>query len=114
VLGFDPRAVYVGFVTDEVAVGHVFRALHSSPHKGELHNLYSSPYIIKQMKSRRIRWAGHVARTGEERNVNRFLVGNPERKRPLVRPRRRWEDGIKMDVREIGWGGCGVDSPGTG
>jgi hypothetical protein len=58
-----------------------------------------------EIKSRRMRWAGHVARMGEGRNVYRVLVGKPEGKRPLGRPRRRWEDGIKMDLREIGWGG---------
>jgi hypothetical protein len=57
-----------------------------------------------QIKSRRMRWAGHVARMGEGRNVYRVLAGNPEGKRPLGRPRRRWEDGIKMDLAEIGWG----------
>jgi hypothetical protein len=67
--------------------------------------------IIRQIKSRRMRWAGHVAHMGEGRTVYRFLVGKPEGKRPLEKPRRRWEDGIKMDLREIGWGG-GVDSPG--
>jgi hypothetical protein len=66
--------------------------------------LYSSPDIVRQNKSRRMRWAGHVARMGEGRNVYRVLMGNPERKRPLERPRRRWENGIKMDLREIGWG----------
>jgi hypothetical protein len=71
---------------------------------GELHNLYSSLDIIRQIKSRWMRW-GHVARLGEGRNVYRGLVGKPEGKRPLERPRRRWEDGIKMDLREIGWGG---------
>jgi hypothetical protein len=71
-------------------------------HSGELHNLYSSPDIIRQIKSRRIRCAGHVARMGEGRNVYRFLVEKPEGKRPLVRQRRRWEDGIKMDLEEIG------------
>jgi hypothetical protein len=74
-------------------------------HSGELRNLYSSPDIIRQIKSRRMRWAGHVARMGEGRNVYRVLVGKPEGERPLGRPRRRWEDGIKMDFREIGWGG---------
>jgi hypothetical protein len=74
-------------------------------HKGELHNLYSSPDIIRQIKSRRMRWAGHVARMGEGRNVYRVLVGKPEGRRPLGRPRRRWGDGIKMDLRETGWGG---------
>jgi hypothetical protein len=73
-------------------------------HNGELHKLYSSPDIIRQVKSRRMRWAGHVARMGEGRNLYRVLVGKPEGKRPLGRQRRRWEDGIKMDLREIGWG----------
>jgi hypothetical protein len=82
-------------------------------HSGELHILYSSPDIIRQIKSRRMRWAGHVARMGEGRNVYRVLVGKSEGERSLGRPRRRWEDGIKMDLREIGWGG-GVDSPGSG
>jgi hypothetical protein len=57
------------------------------------------------IRSRRMRWAGHVARMGEGRNVYRVLVGSPEGKRPFERPRRRWEDGIKMGLREIGWGG---------
>jgi hypothetical protein len=84
-------------------------------HNEELHNLYSSPDIIRQIKSRRKKWAGHVARMGEGRNVYRVLVGEPEGKKPLERPRRRWEDGIKMDLREIGWGGWGgVDSPDSG
>jgi hypothetical protein len=70
-------------------------------HNGELHNLYSSPSIMRIIKSRRMRWAGHVARMGE-RNVYRLLVGKPERKRPLGRRRRRWVDNIKMDLLEIG------------
>jgi hypothetical protein len=69
---------------------------------GELHNLYSSPDIIRQIKSRRMRWAGHMARMAEGRNVYRVLVGKPEGRRPLGRPRRRWEDGIRTDLREIG------------
>jgi hypothetical protein len=72
-------------------------------HNEELHILYSSPSIIRQIKSRRMRWAGHVARVGEERNVYKVLVGKPEGKRPLGRPRRRWENGIRIDLREIGW-----------
>jgi hypothetical protein len=73
-------------------------------HNGELQNLYSSPYIIRQNKSRKMRWAGHVSRMGEGRNVYRVLVGKPEGKRPLERPRRKWEYGIKVDRREICWG----------
>jgi hypothetical protein len=71
-------------------------------HNEELHNLYFSPSIIRIIKSRRMRWAGHVARMGEKRNSYRILVGKPEGKRPLGRPRRRWEDNIRMDLREIG------------
>ncbi|KAJ4440054.1 hypothetical protein ANN_08185 [Periplaneta americana] len=67
-----------------------------------LHALYSSPDIIRNIKSRRLRWAGHVARMGESRNAYRLLVGRPEGKRPLGRPRRRWEDNIKIDLREVG------------
>jgi hypothetical protein len=74
-------------------------------HSGELHNLYSSPDIIRQIKSRRMRWAGHMARMREGRNVYRVLVGKPKGKRQFERPRRRWEDGIKMDLRDIGWWG---------
>jgi hypothetical protein len=68
----------------------------------EFHNLYSSPSIIRVIKSRRMRWAGHVARMGEKRNVYMLLVGKPEGKRPLGRPRRRWIDNIKMDLLELG------------
>jgi hypothetical protein len=64
--------------------------------------LYSSPNIVRVIKSRRMWWAGHVARTGEGRGVYRVLVGSPEGKRPLERPRSRWEDNIKMDLREVG------------
>jgi hypothetical protein len=68
-----------------------------------LRDLCSSPSIIRIIKSRRMRWAGHVARMGEKRNVYRLLAGKPEGKRPLGRPRRRWVDNIKMDLLEIGW-----------
>jgi hypothetical protein len=73
-------------------------------HNEELHNLYSSPSRIKMMKSRRMRWAGHVARMGEKSNVCRLLVGKSEGKRPLRKPRRRWAES-KMDLVEIGLGG---------
>jgi hypothetical protein len=72
-------------------------------HNEEL-NLYSLPNIVRVVKSRRIRWAGNVARRGEGRVVHRVLVGKPERKRPVGRPRRRWEDNIKMELEEVGWG----------
>jgi hypothetical protein len=68
----------------------------------ELHSLYSSLNVFRVIKSRRMRWAGHVARLGEGRGVYRVLVGKPEGKRPLERLRRRWEDNIKLDLREIG------------
>jgi hypothetical protein len=67
--------------------------------------LYSSPNIIRKKKSRRRRWAGHVARMGKPRNAYRLLVGKPEEERLLGRPRRRWVDNIKINLREIGWDG---------
>jgi hypothetical protein len=73
-------------------------------HSEELHISFSSPSIIRQIKSRIMRWAGHVARMGEERKVYRVLMGQPEGKRQLRRPRRRWEHGMTLDLREIGWG----------
>jgi hypothetical protein len=80
---------------DEVTGG--WRKLHNE----ELHNLYSSPSIIRMFKSRRKEWACHVARMAEKRNAYRILVGKPEGKRPLGMPRRRWVYNIKMDLREI-------------
>jgi hypothetical protein len=74
-------------------------------HNEELRDFYSSPNIIRISKSRRMRWAGHVARMGEKRNAYRLFVGKPEGKRPLGRPRRSWVDNIKMDLLEIGSGG---------
>jgi hypothetical protein len=73
-------------------------------HNEELRDLYSSPGIIRMIKSRRMRWAGHVARMGEKRNAYRLLVGKPEGKRPLGRPSRRWVDNIRMDLGKVGWG----------
>jgi hypothetical protein len=85
-------------------------------HSEELLNLYSSSNFIREMSSRRMRWAGHGARMGEERKVCTVLVGKPEGNTQLVRPRRRWEDGIRMDRREVGSAGegVGVDSGGSG
>jgi hypothetical protein len=73
-------------------------------HNEELNDLYSLPTIVRVVKSRRMREAGHVARMEEERGMHRLLVGKPEGKRPLGRFRRRWEDNIKMDVKEVGGG----------
>jgi hypothetical protein len=85
-------------------------------HNDELHSLYSSPNVFRVIKSRRMRWTGHVARMGEGRGVYRVFVGRPEGKRPLGRPRSRWEDDTKMDLRKIGvdgrWGE--LDSVGSG
>jgi hypothetical protein len=71
-------------------------------HNEELHDLYSSPSIIRVIKSSRMKWAGHVARMGEKRNVCRLSVGKPEGKRPLGRSRRRWIYDVKMDLLEVG------------
>jgi len=73
-------------------------------HNEELNDLYSSPNIVRVIKSRRMRWAGHVARMEERTGVYRVLVGKPEGRRPLGRPRRRWEDDIKMTLQEVGCG----------
>jgi len=88
---FGPR-------TDEVT--GEWRRLHNE----DLNDLYSSPNIMRVIKSRRMRWAGHVARMGEKRGVYSFLVGKPEGKRPLGRPRRRWVDNIRMEIQEVGGG----------
>jgi len=74
-------------------------------HNEELRDLYSLPNIVRVVKARRMRWAGHVVPMGVWRGVHRVLVGKPEGKRPLGRPRRRWEDNIRMDLREVG---CGI------
>jgi hypothetical protein len=88
-----------GLKRDEVIGG--WRKLHNK----ELHNLYSLPSVIRMIKAKRMRWAGNVARMGEKRSAYRILLGKSGEKRPLGRPRRRWEDNIKMDLREIGRGG---------
>ena len=74
-------------------------------HNEEPNDLYSSPNIVRVIKSRRMRWAGHVACMGKRRGVYRVLVGKPEGKRPLGRPRRRWENTIEMDLQEVGYWG---------
>jgi len=73
-------------------------------HNEELNDLYSSPNIVRVIKSRRMRWAGHVARMGQERGVYRVLVRKPEGRRPLGRASRRWVDNIRMDLQEVGCG----------
>jgi hypothetical protein len=73
-------------------------------HNEELHGLYSSPGIVRVIKARRMRWAGHMACMEEVRGAYNILVGRPEGRRPLGSPRRRWEDNNKMDLREIGFG----------
>jgi hypothetical protein len=88
-----------GSKRDEVMGG--WRNLHNE----ELHNLYSSPSIIRVTNSRNTRWTGHVARMGEKRNACIILVGKPEGRKPLGRPRHRWEGNIKMNLREIAWDG---------
>jgi hypothetical protein len=84
--------------TDEVTGG--WRKLHNE----ELDVFYSSPSIVRAIKARRMRWAGHVARMGDVRGAYNILVGRPEGRRSLGRPRHRWEDSIEMDLREIGFG----------
>jgi len=83
-------------------------------HNEELNDLYCSPNIVRVIKSRRMRWAGHVALMVEERGVYRLLVGKPEGKRPLRKPKRRWVDNIGMDLQEVGcrytdWTGLAQD-----
>jgi hypothetical protein len=97
---FENRVLRRIFGPKREEVKGEWRKLHSE----ELHNLYSSPNIIRQIKSRRMRWAGNVACMEVVRKVYRVLVGKSEGKRPLGRPRRRWKDGIRMNLREIGWG----------
>jgi hypothetical protein len=87
-----------GPLRDEMTGG--WRKLHNE----QLHGLYSWPNIVRVINARRIRWAGHVARLGEVRGAYNILVGRPEERRQLERPRRRWEDNIKMDLREIVFG----------
>jgi len=94
---FENRVLRTVFGPKRDEVTRAWRKLHNE----ELRDLYSLPNIVRVVKSRRMRWAGHVARMGEGRGVHRDLVGKPDRKRPLRRPRRRWEDNIRMDLREV-------------
>jgi hypothetical protein len=95
---FENRVLRTIFGPRRDGVTKGWRKLHNE----ELHKSYSSPSIIRIRKSKRIRWAGHVARMGEKRNVYRLLVGKPEGKRPLERSIHRWINNIKMDLLEIG------------
>jgi len=97
---FNVKGRDIIIVTKRDEVTREWRKLHNE----ELNNLYSSRNIVRVIKSRRMKWAGYVARMGEGIGVYRVLVGKPERMRPLGRPRRRWEDNIKMDLREVGCG----------
>ena len=95
---FENKALRKIFGAKRDEISGEWRKLHNA----ELHAFYSSPNIIRNLKSRRLRWAGHVARMEQFRNACRVFVGKPESKRPLGRPGRRWEDNIKMDSREVG------------
>jgi len=97
---FENRVLMKVFGPKRDEVTGEWRKLHNE----ELNYLYSLPNIVQVVKSRRMRWAEHVARMGEDRGVHRVLVGEPEGKKPLGRPRRRWEDNIKMDHQEVGEG----------
>jgi hypothetical protein len=97
---FENRVLRKVFGPRKVEVTGEWRKLHNE----ELNDLYSSPNIVRVVKSRRMRWVGHVARMGEDRGVHSVLLGKPEGKRPLGRPRQRWDDNIKMDLQEVGGG----------
>jgi hypothetical protein len=97
---FENRVLRSVFGPKKDEVTGEWRKLHNE----ELNDLYSLPNIVRVVTSRRMRWAGHVARMGEGRGVHRVLVRKPEGKRPLGRPRRRSEDNIKMDLQKVGGG----------
>ena len=98
---FENRVLRRKFGSKRFEVAREWRKLH----KEELNNLYSSPNIIRLIKSRRMRWAEHVARMGKRRSVYRVLVWKPEGKRPLGMPRHRWENNVKVDFQEVRCGG---------
>jgi hypothetical protein len=97
---FENRVLRRIFELKRNEVTREWRKLHNE----ELHDLYSSPRVIRIIKLSRMRWAGHVARMGEKRNAYRLLLGKPGGKRPLGRPRCTWVDNIRMDLEEVGWG----------
>jgi hypothetical protein len=97
---FESRMLSNRYRSKREEVTGEWRGLHNE----ELYDLYSSPNIVVVIKPRRIRWACHVARVGDRRGAYRVLVGKPEGKRPLGRPRHRWEGNIKMDLQEVRWG----------
>jgi hypothetical protein len=97
---FENRALRKIFGPKKEDVTGELRKLHNE----KLNNLYSSPNIVRVIKSRKIKQAGHVARMGKGRKVYRGLVRKPEKKKPLEKPRRRWDDNIKMDVQKVGCG----------
>jgi hypothetical protein len=108
---FENRVLRKVFAPKRDEVTGEWRKLHN----GELNYLHSSPNIVRVVKSRRMRWAGHVARMGDDRGVHRVLVEKPEGKRPLGRPRRRREENIKMDLQEVGGGReTGLEGVGSG
>jgi hypothetical protein len=107
---FDNRVLRWIFGSQRDEVRGEWRRLHNE----KLNDLYSSPNIIRVIKSRRMRVAGHIARVGEGRGAFRIFVRRTEGRRPLGRPRRGWEDNIKMDLQEVGWGGHGLDRYGSG
>jgi hypothetical protein len=106
---FENRVLKRIFISKRDEVTEKWRKLHNE----ELHNLSSSPDIIMQIKSRRTKWAVHVARTAKERKFYKVMVEKPEEKRPLGRSRSKWDDGIRMKLREIVWGVV-LDSTGSG
>jgi hypothetical protein len=97
---FEKRVLRIIFGPKRDKVTGEWRKLHNE----ELNDLYSLPNIVRVVKLRQMRWVGHVAHMGEDRGVNSVLVGKPGGKRPLGRPRHRWEDNITMDLQEVGGG----------
>jgi len=107
---FENRALRRIFGSKRDEITEEWRKLHNE----ELNDLYCSANIIRVVKSRRMRWAGHVARVGLRRGAYRFMVGKSEGKGPLGKPRSTWEDNVKMNLQEMGCGGHGMDRSGSG